>query len=65
MLFFFLSRIPLSDVLTVRFITKMSDAELVVEESKSKHLLVELKPKSSELINEVFFSCFNNKLEGN
>ena len=63
---FSLSRIPVSDVFTVRFIAEMSDLESVVEELKPKDPSANLKPQSSELVDEVF-SLFkrylNTKLE--
>ena len=51
---------------TVRFIAEMSDLESVVEELKPKDPSANLKPQSSELVDEVF-SLFkgylNTKLE--
>ena len=57
-----LSRIPLSDAFTVRFIAEMSDAESVVEESKPKDPSANSKPQSSELVDEEL-SLFKGHLE--
>ena len=61
-----LSRIPLSDVFTVRFIAEMSDVESVKEKSKPKDPSANPKTQSSELVDDVF-SLFkgylNTKLE--
>ena len=59
---FSLSRIPLSDAFTVRFIAEMSDAESVVEESKPKDPSANPKPQSSELVDEEL-SLFKGYLE--
>ena len=61
-----LSRIPLSDVFTVRFIAEMSDVESVKEKSKPKDPSANPKTQSSELVDDVFSlfkGCLNTKLE--